>query len=263
MSSDPDSSDEFVGDRTNQDLTSSIILRVGRWMGFKPAEGSSAERAVLKRAALQANDVDAADAALRLALTNSPCINEACSNLAEKAICPHTQQPKAACSKLCFSIWRKQANTVVFLGSRPNECCPCSSSCIFGPSSSSASSYVLPSTYTSSSAQQTCVVSVAPVVLVPPPARTSGSVFPDGLPQQYHPAPAADSYQAGSTANYSPLPFANPSASAYAKPEPLPESLKAWELDLHQKEHELRLQEFQLSQQRLSTTPGLVYPPDL
>eukprot|EP00961_Rhodomonas_salina_P135936 1829146-Rhodomonas_salina.1 len=47
------------------------------------------------------------------------------------------------------------------------------------------------------------------------------------------------------------MPFQNPSVSAYATPEPSQESLKAWELDLRQKEHELRLQEFQLSQQSL------------
>jgi len=72
-------------------------------------------------------------------------------------------------------------------------------------------------------------------------------VFPDGLPQQYRPAPTVDSSQAGGVANYSPVLFANPSASAYATPEPSPESLKAWELELRQKAHDLRLQEFELN----------------
>jgi len=250
MSSDPEHSGEFVRDRTNHNLTRSIILRVGRWMGFKSAAGSSAERGVVECAALNA-DVEAENAALRLALTNRPCINEACTNFAEKAICPRTQQPKVACSKPCFHTWRKQANAVVFLGTRPNEICGPSSSTAPALSTASlalpalppcaASSYVLPSTCTLHSAPQTCAVSVEPVVSVPPPARTSGSVFPDGLQQQYRPAPTVDSSQAGSAANNSPVPFANPSASAYATPEPSPESLKAWELGLRQKAHDLRL----------------------
>mmetsp|Transcript_48337 Transcript_48337/g.114609 ORF Transcript_48337/g.114609 Transcript_48337/m.114609 type:complete len:281 (+) Transcript_48337:158-1000(+) len=219
MSSDPEHSGEFVRDRTNHNLTRSIILRVGRWMGFKSAAGSSAERGVVECAALNA-DVEAENAALRLALTNRPCINEACTNFAEKAICPRTQQPKVACSKPCFHTWRKQANAVVFLGTRPNEICGPSSSTAPALSTASlalpalppcaASSYVLPSTCTLHSAPQTCAVSVEPVVSVPPPARTS-------------------------------VPFANPSASAYATPEPSPESLKAWELGLRQKAHDLRL----------------------